>query len=479
MKINIRRFIGPLWGISQLFIIVPLAACADEADTRLAALDEKISAIEADTTYVEDLTQIQRLQRAFGYYLDKGYFGEAAKLFTDNGRVQYGVDGVYIGQARIRELFTRHGDGSVNAGPGLPFGRINMHMQLQPMITVAEDGLSARGRWREWALLGNYQEEAEWGDAILENDYVKEDGVWKVREMRFYTNFVAPYEGGWASLAPVQGDWQTEVSEEFPADEASPVDYQPFPNVYLPPYHYEHSSSAIESAGPVIEESRPDDALGRLEARADKEAVKLARIRSLRAIENLQAMYGYYFDKGRWTDAAGLFTEDGTWEFGQRGVYIGPESIERGMHLIGPEGLEQGQLNNYPMLQPIIHVSEDNSRAWGRWRSDVMLAKDGQGRWGGGLYENEYVNEDGVWKISKQHYWVTFWGDYDKGWMGEGSIPVAPASTEIPPDAPPTVEYESLPNTYIVPFHFDNPVTGRPHDDLLKRDQTAAEGEEQ
>src|SRR5690606_5012349 len=123
----------------------------------------------------------------------------------------------------------RHGGGSVNAGPGLPFGRINMHMQLQPMITVNDDGRTAKGRWREWALLGNYEEHIEWGDAILENDYVKEDGVWKIGEMRFYTNFVAPYEGGWAKLAPVRGDWSTDVGRSFRPDEKSPVSYQPFP----------------------------------------------------------------------------------------------------------------------------------------------------------------------------------------------------------------------------------------------------------
>jgi len=95
-----------------------------------------------------------------------------------------------------------------------------------------------------------------------------------------------------------------------------------------------------------------------------------------------------------------------------------------------------------------------------------MRTVDGKGQWGGGLYENEYVNDNGTWKIARQHYWVTFWGDYDKGWTGEGIIPVETMSSTIRPDAPPTVEYESFPNTYIVPFHYDHPVTGEPHRDL-------------
>ena len=41
------------------------------------------------------------------------------------------------------------------------------------------------------------------------------------------------------------------------------------------------------------------------------------------AIENLQATYGYYFDKGLWDQAADLFAPNGSFEYGQRGVYIG------------------------------------------------------------------------------------------------------------------------------------------------------------
>lgn len=439
------------------------ALAQGNSDARLAELKARIAKLDADTTRVEDITNIQRLQRAFGYYLDKGYFGEAAKLFTANGRVQYGVDGVYAGQERIRELFTRHGHGSMDAGPGLPFGRFNMHMQLQPMITVSADGRTAKGRWREWALLGEYEVEIFWGDAILENDYVKEDGVWKIAEMRYYTNFVAPYEGGWAALTPVSGDWKTPVSAQFPPDAPSPVSYRPFPDVYVPPFHYAKDLSAIQSVVPPAPKARANDALGRLEAMVDHEALKLARLSSLRAVENLQAMYGYYVDKGLWKEAASLFAEDGTWEFGQSGVYVGRASVERGLATMGPAGLERGQLNNYPMLQPIITVAEDNKTAKGRWRSDVMLARDGKGRWGGGVYENEYVNENGTWKIKKQHYYVTFWADYDLGFAGRGLIPMDPPSTEHPPDAPPTTVYESLPNTYIVPFHFNHPVTGQPH----------------
>jgi hypothetical protein len=449
-------------GLSLCLALCGTAQAQSDA-ARFGALQARMQALAAETTRVEDTVQLQRIGRAFGYYTDKGYFGEAADLFTDDGTFQWGVDGIYKGKARIRELLTRHGGGSMNAGPGLPFGRLNLRMQLQPVITVSADGNTAHGRWREWGLLGEYEKEIFWGDAVMEDDYVKENGVWKIAARRYYPNFVSPYQGGWAALQPVSGNWQTQVSKDFPPDAPSEASYQPFPAVFVPPYHYTDGQiSSIQSDAPVDMPARPDDKLGKLEALADSKQLQLSRARSVRAIENLQAMYGYYFDKGKWDEVAQLFTADGTWEFGQSGVYAGSDSIAKGLSIMGPANLEQGLLNNFVMVQPIIHIDEENRTAKARWRSDVQLSRAGEGRWGGGIYENEYVNDNGTWKFSKLHYYVTFWGDYDEGWAAK-PIPMAPPSTTVPPDQPPTVVYESFPKLQIVPYHYPHPVTNEPH----------------
>lgn len=440
-----------------------LLLAQDDAVTRLAALRTRVSTLTDATARVEDLTQIQRLGRAFGYYLDKGYFGEAADLFSADGTFQWGVDGLYQGNARIRELLTRHGGGSMNAGPGLPFGRLNLRMQLQPLITVAEDGRTAQGRWREWGLLGQYEEAIFWGDAVIEDEYLKDAGVWKIAARHYYPNFVAPYQGGWAAMQRNTGNWQTAVAQDFPPDAPAPQTYEPFPSVFVPPYHYTDGElAAIQSDPPLAFPARPDDAVGRLETMADAKALQLARTRSVRAIENLQAMYGYYIDKGQWQQAASLFAEDATYEFGQSGVYKGPLSISHGLELMGPEGLEEGLLNNFVMVQPIIHVDAANATAKARWRSDVQLTRGGKGQWGGGIYENEYVNNDGTWKFSKLHYYVTFWGDYDQGWAAL-PIPMDQPSMTNPPDAPPTVVYEAFPKLQVVPYHYPHPVTNEAH----------------
>ena len=49
---------------------------------------------------------------------------------------------------------------------------------------------------------------------------------------------------------------------------------------------------------------------------------------------------------------------------------------------------------------------------------------------------------------------------YEEGW-GKTRLPNAGPSAELPPDRPPTVAYEAYPTAFVVPFHYDNPVTGR------------------
>lgn len=185
----------------------------------------------------------------------------------------------------------------------------------------------------------------------------------------------------------------------------------------------------------------------------------VARLRSAVDIENLQAAYGYYVDKCLWDDAANVFAEDASYEYGQQGVYRGRARVREALALLAPAGPSAGHLNNYMMLQPIIDVADDNLTAKARWRSDIQLLSGGRASWGEGVYENEYRNEDGVWKISRLHFYITMLADYDKGWV-VGNIPMEGPSRRVPPDAPPTEVYQSLPDVYLPAYHYDHPVTG-------------------
>lgn len=198
------------------------------------------------------------------------------------------------------------------------------------------------------------------------------------------------------------------------------------------------------------------------EARLEAYRERVARLEDQDAVENLQAMFGFYFDKGLWEEAADLFMRDGTFEYGQSGVYIGQDRIRRAMLLLGPEGLAQGYLNNHMQLQAIITVAPDGRTATGRWQGMVMLGEPGaNGIWGVGIYENTFAKDDGIWKLASLHFYPTAFTDYDKGWA-QSQLPMKGPSALFPPDKPPTAVYRTLPGNYIPPFSYSHPVTGKP-----------------
>jgi hypothetical protein len=225
--------------------------------------------------------------------------------------------------------------------------------------------------------------------------------------------------------------------------------------------------SAVALPMPALAQQSP-------EARVAAYRERVERLEDQDAVENLQALYGYYFDKGLWSEAADLFANDGTFEYGQRGVYVGKDHIRRAMLLFGPEGLSQGYLNNHMLLQPVITVAPDGRTATARWQGMVMLSEPGaNGVWGVGLYENAYVKERGTWKISKLHFYVTALTDYDAG-FSKSALRMEGQSALFPPDRPPTEVYRAYPSAYIPPFDFVHPVTGKPLSDIPQPDDSVA-----
>jgi len=214
--------------------LTPMPAAAQSG--RGAELSAEIDALSSEVAQLEAARAIRNLQRAFGFYMDRGLWSEAADLFAEDGTVEIGMDGVYVGKARIRDYLRRLGGGQ----DGLRYGQLNEWVTLQPLITVAADGRSARARWRDLGMLGDFGHMAYWRDGIYENDYVLEDGVWKIRALHLFVNFVAPYEGGWARLKPAAKDWRSEAARAFPPDRPPTANYRPFPEPQLPPFHFVH-----------------------------------------------------------------------------------------------------------------------------------------------------------------------------------------------------------------------------------------------
>lgn len=211
--------------LAALALLGPAPAAAD-VNSDIAELVRRVERLEGNRA-------VKKLQRAFGYYVDRGLWGEAADLFADDGTIEIGLDGVYVGRERIREYLRRLHGGQ----EGLVYGQLNEWVTLQPSIHVAADGRSAAARWRDLGMLGQYKEHAEWRDGVYENTYEKgPDGVWRIKSLHLWVNFEAPYEMGWARLKAGEGLKRSQASLGFPPDRPPSATYEPFPAVQVPPF---------------------------------------------------------------------------------------------------------------------------------------------------------------------------------------------------------------------------------------------------
>jgi hypothetical protein len=189
------------------------------------------------------------------------------------------------------------------------------------------------------------------------------------------------------------------------------------------------------------------------------------RVASVNELRNLQQIYGYYVDEALWDHVADLFTADGTMELGLNGVYVGKESIRKYLYSLtrGKPGLQHGELNNHFQLSPVITLADDAKSAKGRWRALIQTGEYGKGsggNWGEGIYENEYVQEGGVWKIKKLHYFVKFYAPYEGGWTrAPKNSALRYGKSSVRPDRPSSIKYQPYPAQFTPPMHYANPVS--------------------
>jgi hypothetical protein len=431
--------VGSCWGVS---LSTSLAAGARGAEDSLSALQQRIDRLEALTERVEAISAIKRLQHAYGHYAELGLWHDFADLFADTGVGHYAQGS--LDREGIRALFLKEvGGGRV----GLADGRIYPHISMQPVVTIAADGRSGKGRWHIMAMLGGYGASASWAGGVYENQYVRENGVWKFQEVRYLPQYSGRYEDpGWKAT-----------------NEPAPFHFEAA-RVGAPILEPRVPSPEPRAASSEPRAASPEPRLDKLATRMADLAARAERLSDEIEVTNLQHAYGYYVDRKMWDDVADLFAADGTTEIGRSGVYAGRTSIRRGLNAFGPAGLAEGEINDHIHLQTIVSVLPDGT-ARARGTEIGMIGKSGgRALWTQSIYENEFVKQGGVWKFKAMHVYPRFIVDAEKGWAKDAQ-PAPGPSREFPPDRAPSQTHETdeiYPRFHIAPLHFNHPVTGRP-----------------
>src|SRR5690606_35605080 len=171
---------------------VVMAQTEDRSDDRerRVALAQRIERLEA-------LKAIEKLQYAYGYYQDRFLYDHLADLFTDDDpRVQW-MDAVWTGKRGVTRFWLEYFNETFAEGTQGPVaGRLLDLPQWQGVITLAPDGTSAKGQFKTIGRLAFYREKENWISGIYDTEYVKEDGIWKIKSMRFCQTWSAKSTDG-------------------------------------------------------------------------------------------------------------------------------------------------------------------------------------------------------------------------------------------------------------------------------------------
>lgn len=448
--------------IAALLGVLGAGAIAHASDQSNADLRSRVSRLAAEVQAAEDVRAIKRLQRAYGFYVDKGMWADLAELFTEDAVANYPA-GIYVGKDSIRKHLFLNVGGVQLGEVGLGDGRLYNHMNIQPVVHLDAGGTTAKGRWRALAMIGSFGGSAMWAEGIYEFTYRKEGGVWKIHTLDYYNGFGAPYQTGWIAPKEPRTGVAGRRNLPHPADRERKMECDGFPAACIAPFHYENPGKTVFAHAWTIPDT-PVDAAGHTNPRVELADLqrRATRLADEQTIENLQRIYGYYVDRAQWDQVADLFADDGTLEIGLQGVYVGKQHLRRFLETLQPAGLSAGVLNDHIQLQTRVDIGPDGKTAYCRSRELSMTGTyEKSGSWGEGVYENTYVKDHGVWKFKSLHYYPTLITDYEEGWA-KSALPAAGPSTTVPPDRPPSETYNIYPKAFIPPYHYRNPVTGAP-----------------
>lgn len=204
---------------------------------------------------------------------------------------------------------------------------------------------------------------------------------------------------------------------------------------------------------------------------------KVQTLEDIEAIKKLQRAYGFYLEHWMAEDLADLFSDSPEAQLRiAAGEFTGKAAIRR-FFRHGKENTELPKADNPEFLHQVMQLSgvvdvePDGKRAKGRWygfgANAFRVEKGVAPGWMNGVYEVEYIKENGIWKLLKVRWCMTFHAPWMLSFVDEKK------RVDVRMDRPhekagamglrPTGEHEHTlyPSGFVCPFHFENPVSGR------------------
>jgi hypothetical protein len=195
--------------------------------------------LEERITALEDIEKIKVLQQTYGYYMDNLKYDDVIDLFSDNAESAETDDtGVFLGKTGIRSFYKGFAEIAKDSKNWL-----SIHLQLQGVVHLGPNGKTAQGRWQCLMLSAvplvstTKNSQAMWGAAVYENQYVKENDIWKIKKLVLNHYFMTTFEDGWAKTP--RADLNSGLKINAIAD-ILPGEDKSYISGYSLPYHFKN-----------------------------------------------------------------------------------------------------------------------------------------------------------------------------------------------------------------------------------------------
>jgi hypothetical protein len=199
-------------------------------------MESRIQELETQVRRFRDLEEIRRLQKSYGFYLEHWMAEEIVDLFSDSPEATVSLfAGIYIGKESIRRYFNGE---DPNRNPEF----LHQVMQLSDIIDIAEDGKTAEGRWYGFGSVafpaGKGVRPAAFS-GIYTCEYVKEDGNWKIKKLKWNPIYMVSPAQGWVKAERIAAIDVDQPRKSAGPDKPREIDTR-YPSGYIVPFHYKH-----------------------------------------------------------------------------------------------------------------------------------------------------------------------------------------------------------------------------------------------
>jgi hypothetical protein len=361
-------------------------------------------------TKLNDEDAVRNLQDVYGYYVDRRMWPDVVDLFIANSSVTISGVGSFTGATGVLSAMQEMGP------ENLTQGILNEHIVVDTIVSVDSSGIKAISRGIEIGMIGDANTRtASWEFNVFRNEFIKDiDGIWKFKALHITPLITANYSTGWGngSLSPLP---------------ASIPDFIPISRTRSP---------IFSSNGTTTNTNTNITDLQR----------QLNRSAAYDGAENIASAYGYYADDLQSDQLGAIHAANGHKEVPFTGFYHSSTRIALACHTeYGYPNLTalRSGISFHWLMQPVILVSDDGRSANLRARLlQPSTYQEKAGTFEGGMYANQLVLENGVWKLWStgidEFYWES--KDWASGWSGMNprneSEVIAPSelSTKYPPD---------------------------------------------